>query len=576
MTTGYVVPVGVGNFRDLVTATSKSSKKSLFVDKTAFISEILDDGSKIILITRPRRFGKTINLSMLRHFLSAEVDRQPTKDLFNDLLISKDQAAMEYQGKYPVIFITFKDAKGRSYYDIEAAMREQIKSVYEEFRCLLNSATLMSHQKNIFQQMLDKTSSIPDLMNSIKNLSQYIYTECGVRPYLLLDEYDTPIHSTYSKDYYKEALNLIRCMLSTALKDNSNIEKGILSGITRIAKESVFSELNNITVYTLQNQGYADCFGFTELEVAALCAKMQLDASLTDIKAWYNGYLCSDTTLYNPWSVMHCLKNHGKISPYWINTSTNDLAACLILQGGAKVHEQLGVLLQGKTIIENLDDHIVYNNIEQNRAAIWTLLVMAGYLKIVAFHQVMDHIEYELAVPNNEVKYFYKNVIQVWLSGDGSAMWYSNFLKDLLAGDLQLFEQQLTHIIQATFSVRDIEENEPEKFYHAFMLGLLATLQQTHTIESNRESGLGYYDFLIIPKDDRQNGVILEFKAPKDGTEANLVKEAAKALEQISKKKYAMELEIKGVKNIISIGIAFAKKDVRICFKKSWIKATTA
>jgi hypothetical protein len=566
----YAVPVGTGNFKELITDADPDGKKNLFVDKTYFIQEVLRDRAKVLLITRPRRFGKTINMSMLQHFLAAKVDRQPTKDLFNNLLISQDPAAMAYQGKYPVIFVTFKDAKGNSYAATEAAIRAQICFIYEEFKHLLDSTNLMPHQKNIFQQMLDKTSNLSDLINSIKNLSQYIYLDGGVRPYLLLDEYDTPIHSAYSTDYYEAVLNLVRGMLSTALKDNSNIEKGILTGITRIARESLFSELNNITVYTLQKKGYADCFGFTETEVTNLCAKMQLDSSLTEIKAWYNGYLCSDITLYNPWSVMNCLKDNGEISSYWINTSTNDLAANLILQGGTKVHEQLATLLRSKTIIENLDDHIVYNNIAQNRAAIWTLLVMAGYLKIVASHKILDHIEYELALPNNEVKYFYKNAIQAWLSGDGSAQWYSNFLKDLLAGDLHAFEQQLTHIIQATFSVRDIEKNESEKFYHAFMLGLLATLQQTHTIQSNRESGLGYYDFLIIPKDITQNGIILEFKAPKMGTKANLAREAKMALQQIKELKYATQLEQMGVKKCISVGIAFAKKDVQICFEKNF------
>jgi hypothetical protein len=566
----YVIPVGFDNFRKLITVKSKSGYKSLFVDKTIFISEILDDASEVILITRPRRFGKTLNMSMLQHFLAAEVGGLSTKDLFNDLLISQDHASMAYQGKFPVIFITFKDAKGSSYAAIEAAIRKQIKLVYKEFRYLLDKQLISKEDQLIYQQMLDKTSSLSDLINSIVDLSEYIYAESGVTPYLLIDEYDTPIHSAYSKDYYADVLALIKAMLCTALKGNANIKQGILSGITRIAKESIFSELNNITIYTLQNKGYADCFGFTETEVMELCKKMQLDSSLTEIKAWYNGYLCRDITLYNPWSVMHCLKNNGEISSYWINTSSNDLVTNLILKGGTKVHEQLAILLQGKTIIEGLDNHIVYNNIEQNRAAIWTLLVMTGYLKIIASHNVMDNVEYELALPNKEVKYFYKNMIQVWLSGDGSAQWYSNFLKDLLAGDLQLFEQQLTHIIQATFSVRDIEKNEPEKFYHAFMLGLLATLQQTHIIESNRESGFGYYDFLIVPKDTTKNGIILEFKAPKSGSKANLVKEAKMALQQIKQLNYAMRLEHMGIKKIISIGIAFAKKDVQICFEKNF------
>jgi hypothetical protein len=566
----YVIPVGCDNFRELTTLTSTDGKKSLFVDKTRFIREVLDDGAKIILITRPRRFGKTINMSMLQHFLSAEVDGLPTKDLFNDLLISQDQASMAYQGKYPVIFITFKDAKGSSYAAIEAAIREQIKSVYKEFRYLLDKQLISKEEQIVYQQILLKQSSVSDLMNSIKNLSQYIYANGDVRPYLLIDEYDTPIHSAYSKDYYADVLDLIRAMLCTALKGNANIKQGILSGITRIAKESIFSELNNITIYSLQNKGYADCFGFTETEVMHLCRKMQLDSSLTEIKSWYNGYLCRDITLYNPWSVMHCLKNNGEISSYWINTSSNDLVTNLMIRGGLEIYEKLEILLQGQTVLENLDDHVVYQNIYENRAAIWTLLVMTGYLKVVSYPAVEGSNKYELALPNKEVRYFYQNAIQIWLSDRNGAMWYQNFLEDLLVGKLLNFEKKLLQIVQAIFSVRDIEENEPEKFYHAFMLGLLATLQHTHIIESNRESGLGYYDFLIIPKDLTQNGVILEFKAPKSSSKANLVKEAKMALQQIKQLNYAMRLEHMGIKKIISIGIAFAKKDVQICFEKNF------
>ena len=570
MTTKYVIPVGTDNFRKLVTAKSSRGDRSLFVDKTKFIVEILDDGSEVILITRPRRFGKTINMSMLQHFLAAEVNGQATKDLFENLLISQDQAAMSCQGKYPVIFITFKDAKGSSYAAIEELMRAQICCVYEEFKYLLDSTKLMPHQKSMFATVLDKTSSLSDLKNSIKNLSQYLYTETGVTAYLLIDEYDTPIHSAYSQDYYADVLDLIRAMLGASLKGNTWIKQGILSGITRIAKESIFSELNNITTYSLQNKAYADCFGFTETEVMELCSKMQLNASLTEIKAWYNGYLCRDVTLYNPWSVMQCLKNHGEISSYWINTSSNDLVINLIISGGVEIYEKLEILLQGKTVMENLDDHVVYQNINENRAAIWTLLVMTGYLKVVSYPRLEGSNKYELALPNKEVRYFYQNAIQVWLSNRSGAMWYQNFLDDLLVGKLLNFEKKLLQIVQATFSVRDMAENAAEQFYHAFMLGLLASLQNTHTISSNRESGLGYYDFLIVPKDVSKNAVILEFKAPKDTTEDNLVKEAAKALEQIKTKKYAMELEATGVKNIISIGISFAKKDVKICFEKNF------
>ena len=563
----YVVSVGTDNFRKLVTATDQYGNKSLFVDKTKFIQEILADGAEVTLITRPRRFGKSLNMSMLQHFLSAEVDEQPTKDLFNNLLISQDQAAMAHQGKYPVICISLKEVQADNFVAAKMRIAEIVRKTYEKFRYV--EKNLSVEQKEIYTRILRLKATDVDLENSLLNLSEYLYKEHREQPYLLIDEYDTPIQHAYTKKYYDAMISFMRRFFGASLKGNTNIKKSFVTGVSRIAKESIFSELNNLKSRSLLHNKYASCFGFTENEVNDLFARSGLSCDLVQLKDWYNGYRCGDTLLYNPWSIMNSIDDGGSIQSYWINTSTNQLAARLILQGGIKVHERLETLLQGKTIIEKLDDYVVYKNIEQNRASIWTLLVMTGYLKIIAIHGKIGNPEYELALPNKEVQYFYQNAIQVWLSGDGSAQWYNNFLQDLLDGNLQEFEQQLTHIVQATFSVRDIPKNEPERIYHAFMLGLLASLQTTHEIISNRESGVGYYDFLIIPKDVSQNAVVLEFKAPqKSGS--NLDNEAVDALQQIRRKKYVMQLGNKGIKKVISVGIAFARKDVRICFEKNW------
>jgi hypothetical protein len=569
METQYVIPVGTDNFKELITDADPDGKKNLFVDKTYFIKEILRDRAKVLLITRPRRFGKTVNLSMLQHFLAAEVDGQPTKYLFNGLLISQDQASMAYQGKYPVIFISLKEIKADNFVEARARIAELMRQLYIQFAYL--KSKLDPSEEKIFQSILDKNAADVDLQNALLNLSKYLNQEHKTTTYLLIDEYDTPIQHAYAKKYYSEMVNFVRALLGASLKGNACIQQGILTGITRIAKESIFSGLNNLKTRSLLDNKYAAYFGFTEDEVNDLFARSGLDCNVVQLKNWYNGYKCGDTLLYNPWSIMNSLDEGGGLKQYWINTSSNDLAIDLIIKGGVEIYEKLEVLLQNKPILENLDEHIIYQNINENRAAIWTLLVMTGYLKIVSSPTVEGSNKYELALPNKEVRYFYQNAIQIWLSDRNGAMWYQNFLEDLLVGKLLNFEKKLLKIVQATFSVKDLGKNEPEKFYHAFMLGLLATLQNSHDITSNREAGLGYNDFLIIPKDLSKNGVILEFKAPKDTTEANLVKEAAVALQQIKQKKYAMELEIKGVKNIISIGIAFAKKDVRICFEKSWL-----
>ena len=566
----YVVPIGTDNFRTLITTADPDGKKNLFVDKTYFIREILRDRSEVLLITRPRRFGKTLNMSMLQHFLAAEVDGLPTKDLFNDLLIFQDKASMTYQGKHPVIFISLKSVKADNFNDAKARIAEVMRKLYIQFTYLISS--LDKSEEKIYQSILNRDASNLDLQDALLNLSEYLYNTHKEKVYLLIDEYDTPIQHAYTKGYYDEMVTFVRDLFGSSLKGNACIKQGVLTGITRIAKESIFSGLNNLKTRSLLDNKYATYFGFTEDEVNDLFARSGLDCDVVQLKNWYNGYKCGDTLLYNPWSIMNSLDEGGGLKQYWINTSGNDLAIELIVKGGVEIYEKLEVLLQNKPILENLDEHIIYQNINENRAAIWTLLVMTGYLKVVSSPTVEGSNKYELALPNKEVRYFYQNAIQIWLSDKNGAMWYQNFLEDLLVGKLLNFEKKLLQIVQATFSVRDVEKHEPEKFYHAFMLGLLATLQNSYDITSNREAGLGYNDFLIIPKDLSKYGVVLEFKAPKDATEANLVKEAAVALQQIKQKKYAMELEMKGVKNIISIGIAFAKKDVRICFEKSWLK----
>ena len=567
----YIVPVGVDDFRELVTLVSADGKKSLFVDKTKFIQEILNDGGKIILITRPRRFGKTINMSMLQHFFAAEVMNLPTAGLFDNLFISQDKSAMAHQGKSPVIFITLKGVKADNFIEAKARIAEVMRQVYEQFSYLI--PTLSAAEASIYQSILNSNANDITLQNALLSLSKYLYNFHKEKVYLLIDEYDTPIQHAYSKAYYDPMVAFLRDLLGTSLKGNICIKQGILTGITRIAKESIFSELNNPKTRSLLDNKYASYFGFTEDEVNDLFTRSALNCDIAQLKNWYNGYQCGDILLYNPWSIMNSIDDGGALKQYWINTSSNDLAIELMIKGGVEIYEKLEILLQNKTILENLDEHIVYKNINHNRAAVWTLLVMTGYLKVVSLPHIEGSHKYELALPNKEVRYFYQNAIQIWLSNRSGAMWYENFLEDLLAGKLLNFEKKLLHIVQATFSVRDIEANEPENFYHAFMLGLLATLQNSHEIISNRESGLGYSDFLIIPKDPSKNGVILEFKAPQDSSEANLIKEAALALEQIKNKKYAMQLELRGIKNIISIGIAFAKKNVRVCCDQNWLKS---
>ena len=444
MTTQYVVPVGCDNFRELTTDADPDGKKNLFVDKTYFIKEILRDRAKVLLITRPRRFGKTINLSMLQHFLAREVDGLPTKDLFNHLLISQDASSMAYQGKYPVIFISFKEIKAENFLAARAVVAELIRELYEEFRYV--AETLSVEQKEIYTRILRLQASDVDLQRALLNLSGYLYKTHQEKVYLLIDEYDSPIQYAYTKQYYTEMVNFLRDLLAASLKGNAWIKQGILTGITRIAKESIFSDLNNLKTRSLLDNKYAAYFGFTEDEVNDLFARASLDCDLGQLKDWYNGYQCGDTLLYNPWSIMNAIDDGGVIKQYWINTSGNDLAIDLIIKGGVEIYEKLEILLQNKTILENLDEHIVYHAIDQNRAAIWTLLLMTGYLKVVSSAAIEGSNKYELALPNKEVRYFYQNAIQIWLSDKNGAMWYQNFLEDLLSGKLLNIESEFLQI----------------------------------------------------------------------------------------------------------------------------------
>jgi hypothetical protein len=407
----YIPAIGVQTFRELVNLKDEHGRKSLFVDKTYFIGDLLRDLSKVILINRPSKFGKTINMSMLQHFLAAKVNGLPTKDLFKGLLVSQDQNIMVHQGKYPVIFITFKEANGSSYNAVETAIREQVSCLYEEFDYLLDSEKLRPYQKNDFRQIIDKVSSLSDLKNSINNLSKYIYEDCGCTPYLLIDAYDTPVRAAYKHGYYEKIAMFFNLMFISCLKDNSTIKQAILTGITMIARESVFAGVNNITIHTLQHGNYGRCFGFTEQEVKQLCDKMNLSTKLADIKDWYNGYSCNDVALYNTWSVMNFLQSNGNIQEYWIDTDINDLVKDLIVSSDASVYEKLEALLRTEIIVENVDEHVMYNNITQNKSAIWSLLLMTGYLKAISSKYITGGYKCELALPNKEIDFFFRSAI---------------------------------------------------------------------------------------------------------------------------------------------------------------------
>jgi hypothetical protein len=563
------LPIGVSDFRKLITTKSSSSNEGyLYVDKSLFIKEIIDDLTEVIVITRPRRFGKTLNLSMLQHFYAAEVDGQPTAHLFDGLEISKYPECMQLQGKHPVIFLGLKDTKADTYDSAINKIYKQIRQLYSKHRYVLDGNYLETDEKEDFLNILNKKTTVDDLTFALQDLTGYIHKVLGQKVYLLIDEYDTPIQAAYTNGYYDQCISFMRGLLGSALKGNSNMHQAILTGILRVSKESLFSDVNNVEIYSVLHKNYSSHFGFTEDEVNNLLTKAKLPANLKQTKDWYNGYNFAGTTIYNPLSIIKFIKEDGQLMSYWVNTGGSDLIKSLIIKAEPYVKEKLQALISRETIEEDVDEHIVFGDLTKNSAALWSLLLMSGYLTAVSNKPHGRRQLCKLKLPNNEITDLYDSIIEDWLSGNNKDL-YKIFLDDLVNGRIVEFEEKLQILIEDTLSSRDVTTKTQESFYHGLMLGFVSGLKETHDVKSNKESGKGFYDVAIIPKDRNKLGIVMEFKAPKrkGKQEINLDNEAKLALEQINKSNYISELKQLGVANIRSIGLAFYKKDVRLAWQ---------
>lgn len=559
-------PIGVSDFRKLIETRDSDEQPYLFVDKSLFIKEIIDDLTEVKLFTRPRRFGKTLNMSMLHHFFSKEIDNKETKNLFENLKIIKhEQYVIKHQGQYPVIFLTFKDIKSQSFKEAYNDLCKLLSTLYEQHeKIILSESILTSRQKDQYRRVLDRKAPISDIKTALKDLTFYLHKSYGVKPIVLIDEYDTPIQSAYIQKYYEKMIRFMRDFLSAGLKDNSHLEKAILTGILRVSKESLFSGLNNLKTYSLLNARYGGYFGFTDPEVVELLEKTNLSKEIPIIKEWYNGYQIGDTVIYNPWSIVNYIQERGKLSSYWVNTSDNALIKDLISQSNIGFKAQFELLLQDKPIEMLINEYIVFTNLETNESAIWALLLMSGYLKATVIKEEGTNVLCRLQIPNKEVKDLYRTFIAEWLSGVNNATVFNQFLNNLLIGNIADFEYQLKEIMLKTFSVHDIKSREPEKFFHGFMLGLTACIDaEKYTIDSNKEAGFGRYDIIIAPKDPNKLGIILEIKSVGNNM-SNLKIAAEEALIQIDTKKYEKTILFKGVKSYLKIGVAFSGKELSI------------
>jgi hypothetical protein len=570
------LPIGVSNFQELIENVDSEGNHFSFVDKSLFIKEIINDLAKVKLITRPRRFGKTLNMSMLHHFFAAEVDGKPTVDLFKNLKINQYPAAMKYQGQYPVIFMTFKGIDGDSFEKAYDRICSVLRDLYKQHqRILLDSDQLSGCDKESYQRVLNMTAPDIDIRDGLKNLTTYLYQHYGVQVKVFIDEYDAPIQNAYLRKYYNDMIDFMRDFLSAGLKDNHALDNCLLTGILRVSKESLFSGLNHVKVYSLLHQKYGEYFGFTEPEIIELLDKVDLKDALADVKEWYNGYQAGSTVLYNPWSIINFIKEQGVLDAYWVNTSSNDLIKDQILKSDIDFQEAFEQLLQGNAITGLIIEDFAFNDLDSGLSAIWTLFLMAGYIKAISHKNVNLGTECQLAIPNQEVRNLYQRFIFEWLSGSNNAIKFNNFLQNLLNGKIEDFAIHLQNMMWIMFSSHDIKGRHPEKFFHGFMLGLLAGVDpKDYAIDSNKEAGLGRYDILIAPrKDNTRPGIIIEIKSLKDKTATPdiLQSMAEQALEQIDRKKYKHAILLQPNQPLLNIGICFNGKELSIASTRTII-----
>jgi len=553
------IPIGISDFKKL------RENNFFYIDKTLFIKEIIEASAEIILITRPRRFGKTLNLSSLRYYF--EKTALSNASLFKGLaILNQGEEYIQKQGLYPVIFLTFKDVKERTWGDCYCKLQETIQAEYLRHDYLLTEDCLKAQEKLYFEAIINLTGSQSDYENSLKNLTKYLERYHRQKVVLLIDEYDTPIQAGYLNDYYEDNISFIRNLLSAALKDNASIEKGVLTGILRVAKESIFSGLNNLGVFTILNRPFSDKFGLTEDEVTQAFSDYKLESKRSSAGEWYNGYRFGQTTIYNPWSILNFMDNPEEgLIPYWVNTADNALIEKLVTKNSTELKEELMNLLEGKTLEKEIMENIVYEDVEKIDEVLWSFLLFSGYLKHTSQRKInQDLITLcTLAVPNKEVMYLYTLFVNRWFAGKIKHQEQELMLKALVQGDIETFENIFQEVVLKIFSYHDFGQ-ESEKVYQAFVIGLLVWLSDTHELRSNRESGYGRYDAMLIPKDRTKLGIIIEFKKANIRKHETMEQAIAVAFKQIEDKQYAKELQSLGVMQIIKLAIVFNGKEVRV------------
>ncbi len=552
------LPIGISDFKRLI------DTDCVYIDKTLLIQEVIDKGTSVALIPRMRRFGKTLNLSMLQYFF--EKREEDTSYLFKSLNIWKDEKYRKMQGQFPVVFISFKDVKYLTWEETFKSMKELISQEFKRHRCLTEGNILFPEEKEDYQKIIRKEADQALLAVSLLRLTEWLHRYYKKTVIVLIDEYDAPAHTAYVGKYYETFITFLRNWLSGGLKDNVHLERGVLTGILRIAKESIFSGLNNISTFTVVHEPFRDKFGLLETEVEKLLEEYGLHSKLPEIRQWYDGYrIGSCEGIYNPWSVLKCIEANSTLAPYWVNTSDNALMKQLITQGSDDLKADIEDLLKGKTIEKTLEEGIIFPDLEKSPNTIWSVLLYSGYLTIDAAPSY--GIPCRLRIPNIEISELYKSVILDWFRKSINENKYKLLLNSLISGDIDTFSQIFREFLLSSVSVFDVSAEESEKIYHAFILGMLIGLKDTYEVKSNRESGLGRYDVMLIPKNPKDLGIIMEFKKISPFKKMDLETAVNSALKQIKDKHYALELQDRGVERILYLGLAFEGKNVLIRHK---------
>ena len=548
--------IGTSDFKRLI------DKGGYFVDKSLFIKMVWED-AEVLLLPRPRRFGKTLNLSMLRYFFEKTEDDRSY--LFEGLKIWESEEYRKLQGKFPVIYLTFKDVNYPNWEQAYESIKELISDLYARYKYILELEELEEREKEKFLRIIKGEGTIPEYKLSLKRLSEYLERYHKEKVIVLIDEYDAPIQEAYIRGYYDEMVNFMRGMLGAVLKDNVSLQKGVITGCLRVAKESIFSGLNNLKVYTLLSKRYSDFFGFKEEEVIEILKFCNLETKIEKIRDWYNGYNFGGQIVYNPWSILNYISSQEDgFLLYWVNTSSNELIRKLIFDYGYGLKGEMERLLKDDWIEKSISENIVFKDLEYNEEYVWSLMLFSGYLKSEECYQKEgdERLYCKLSIPNREVKYIFREFFLNWVQrGLGTSEDVRELIKAILEGNDENFEELLTKLMINSLSYYDVRKPEPEKVYHAFVVGLLVNIGNRYIVKSNPESGYGRVDVLIIPRKKGEVGVVMELKV-RSQREKSVEESIERGKRQIEEKRYEQELINKGANPIIKYVVVFDGKRV--------------